>query len=109
MHTRSLTALVIAGALFGPFAAMAAENESDRKHPIAFVKDSVITTKVKAKLAEEKLSSLVKISVDTDDKGMVNLGGTAANKAAADKAVAIARTVEGVKSVENHIAIKADK
>lgn len=107
MNMKFAASFIVAAALLLPIAGYGADS------PVAatktFVKDSVITTKVKAKLAEEKLSSLVKISVDTDDKGMVNLGGTAANKAAADKAVAIARTVEGVKSVENHIAIKADK
>ncbi|MBK8738482.1 MAG: BON domain-containing protein [Betaproteobacteria bacterium] len=107
MNMKHAASFVVAAALLLPMAGHGADS------PVAstktFVKDSVITTKVKAKLAEEKLSSLVKISVDTDDKGMVNLGGTAASKAAADKAVAIARAVEGVKSVENHIAIKADK
>ena len=55
------------------------------------------------------MSSLVHIKVDTDNKGMVSLSGTAANQAAVDKAVAIARAVKGVTSVRNDIRIKADK
>ena len=74
-----------------------------------YVKDSVITTKIKAELAEEKVSSLVRIGVDTTDKGVVVLTGTAANQGAIDKAVAIAKAVKGVTSVENNIKIKADK
>ena len=92
-----------------PLAGYTADGDSDRSSPKAFVKDSVITTKIKTKLAEEKMSSLVKISVDTDAKGAVSLSGTAANQAAIDKAVVIARATEGVTSVKNDITIKADK
>lgn len=107
MNMKLAASCIVAGALLLPIAGYSAD--SVVSSPKAFVKDSVITTKIKAELAGEKLSSLVKISVDTDDKGMVNLGGTAASQAAADKAVAIARAVKGVKSVENHIKIVADK
>ena len=107
MNTKLVASCIVAGALLLPIAGYGAD--SVMTTPKAFVKDSVITTKIKAKLAEEKLSSLVKISVDTDDKGMVNLGGTAPTQAAADKAVSISRAVEGVKTVESHIKIAADK
>jgi hyperosmotically inducible protein len=92
-----------------PIAVYAADGDKDRSSPKTFVKDSVITTKIKAQLAEEKLSSLVRISVDTDAQGMVYLSGTAASQAAIDKAVSIARAVKGVNSVQNTIQIKADK
>ena len=39
------------------------------------VKDSVITTKIKAGLAAEEMFSLVHISVDTDHEGAVTLSG----------------------------------
>jgi len=106
MRTKLAAVVLVAGALLVPVAGYTAD--SVVQTPKSFAKDSVITTKIKAKLAEEKLSSLVKISVDTDDRGMVNLGGTAESQAAADRAVAIARGVEGVKMVENHIKIRAD-
>lgn len=81
---------------------------SDSASAKTYVKDSVITTKVKGKLAEEKFSSLVNINVDTDDKGAVTLSGSAPSKNAADKAVTIARAVTGVTSVRNDIEVKAD-
>ena len=88
----------------------AKDKARDSAHSVkTYVKDSAITTKIKAELAEEKVSSLVKIHVDTTATGVVVLTGTAENKAAVDKAVAIAKAVKGVTSVENHITIKADK
>jgi hyperosmotically inducible protein len=92
-----------------PDAAHTAAPDSDRKNPVAFVKDSVITTKIKAKLAEEKISSLAHIKVDTDNKGAVVLRGNAKTQEEADKAVSIARETEGVTSVKSNIRIKQDK
>lgn len=109
MNTKLAASCLVAGALMLPIAGYTADSDSDRSSPKAFVKDSVITTKIKAELAEEKLSSLVRISVDTDNNGMVTLSGTAASQSAADKAVSIARAVKGVTSVRNNIQIKPDK
>ena len=109
MNIKLVASCLVAGALMLPIAGYSADGDSDRSSPKAFVKDSVITTKIKAELAEEKLSSLVRINVDTDNKGAVSLSGTAASQAAADKAVTIARAVKGVTSVESHIKIAADK
>jgi hyperosmotically inducible protein len=109
MYTKLAAGCFVAGALLLPIAGFTADSDADRSSPKSFVKDSVITTKIKAELAEEKMSSLVKIKVDTDNKGIVVLSGTAASKKAADKAVSIARAVKGVTSVENHIRIVADK
>jgi hyperosmotically inducible protein len=97
---------LVAGALVLPITSYAAD--SDSSSATVFVKDSVITTQVKAELAEKKLSTLVHISVDTDKDGMVVLSGTAPSKDAVNKAVSIARAVKGVTSVENHIQIAAD-
>ncbi|MEO8441586.1 MAG: BON domain-containing protein [Betaproteobacteria bacterium] len=111
MHLKIVTTCLLAGALALalPVAGYTADGDTDRSSPKAFVKDSVITTKIKAELAGEKMSSLVHIKVDTDAKGMVSLGGTAANQAAIDRAVAIARGVKGVVSVQNDIKVKADQ
>lgn len=70
-----------------------------------YVKDSVITTKVKAELASEKMWSLVDITVDTDKNGMVVLGGTTTTQKGSDKAAAIARAVKGVTNVRNDIKV----
>jgi len=109
MNTKLVTTCLLAGALMLPIAGYTADGDTDRSSPKTFVKDSVITAKIKAELAEEKISSLVRIKVDTDNKGVVTLSGTAASQQAVDKAASIARGVKGVTSVENKIQIKADK
>ncbi|MBK7900847.1 MAG: BON domain-containing protein [Azonexus sp.] len=98
---------ILAAALSLPLATHAADATGSTA--TEYVKDSVITTKIKAELAEEKLSSLVKINVDTDKKGAVTLSGSAASQAAIDRAVAIAHGVKGVTSVRNHIKVVVDK
>ena len=108
MNTKLLTAVVVAGALFAPLLSHAAEATVDRKHPVAFVKDSVITTKIKSKLAAEKMTSLTHIRVDTDANGMVVLSGSARTQQDVDKAASIARDVEGVTSVQNDLKVKKD-
>ena len=60
-------------------------------------------------MAEEKLSSVAHIRVDTDNKGVVRLSGTAKTQADVDKAGSIASGVEGVVSVENKIRIAKAK
>jgi hyperosmotically inducible protein len=80
--------------------------EPAKTSPKTFVADSVITTKVKAKLASEHLSSLAQISVDTDAEGVVWLTGVAKDQAEIDRAVALTRQTEGVRSVVNQITVK---
>ena len=109
MKIKPVTICLVAGALMSPMMGYTADGDTDRSSPKVFVKDSMITAKIKTELAEEKLSSLVRISVDTDAKGMVYLSGTAASQTAADKAVSIARAVKGVTSVQSTIQVKADK
>jgi len=71
-----------------------------------FVKDSVITTKVKSKLAAKHLTTLTRIKVDTDENGVVWLSGRAPSQDASDMATMIAKDTDGVKSVHNDIAIQ---
>jgi hyperosmotically inducible protein len=99
-NTLAIAGIAIA-TLFAPFGAHAADADSAK----TMVKDSVITTKIKAKLAEEKMSTLTQLKVDTDSKGEVVLSGNLKTQAEADKAVAIARSTEGVASVVNKIVI----
>jgi hyperosmotically inducible protein len=98
--------MLIVAVLATPVIALAAEDsDADRSHPKAFVKDSIITTKVKSKLAAEHIKSLGRIHVDTDENGVVWLRGRARTQEAADKAVEIARATEGVKDVHSHILV----
>ena len=71
-----------------------------------FVKDSVITTKVKSKLAAKHLTTLTRIKVDTDENGVVYLSGRAPNQDAVDLATMIAKNTEGVTSVQNDVAVQ---
>jgi len=110
MNTKLAAGCILAGLLMLPIVGHTKEDgDADRSSPKAFAKDSLITTKIKAKLFEEKMSSLFHVRVDTDNKGMVVLSGTADSQTSADKAVSVARGVEGVKSVQSNIKIKADK
>jgi hyperosmotically inducible protein len=109
MNKRLTATCIVAGALLLPIAGYAADLASSEASAKTYVKDSVITTRVKTELAEAKLSSLLHINVDTDDRGMVTLSGTASSQNTADKAASIARGVDGVTSVKNHIQITADK
>ena len=81
MKTKLAIAYLAVGALLAPLASFAGDGDSDRSHPTTFVKDSVITTKVKTKLANEHLSSLAHIQVDPDANGMVWLSGNARSQA----------------------------
>jgi len=68
-----------------------------------------ITTKVKAKLANEKMGSLININVDTDSNGAVVLSGNVGTQDEADKAISIARATEGVTSVTNNLTLQLNK
>lgn len=105
IHTTVVLLLV---ALFNPTLTYAADSDKDRSSSGNFVKDSVITTKIKAKLAADKLGSFVNIHVETDKDGAVLLTGNALTQESIDKATVIAKGVEGVTSVNNNIAVKND-
>ena len=81
------------------------KSDSDTSHPGAYVKDSVITAKVKSKLAAKHMSTLTHIKVDTDNQGVVWLSGRAPTKDASDLAAMIAKDTDGVTSVHNNIVV----
>lgn len=103
MNSKFIASIIATGALMLPLTGQSAESAK------TFVKDSVITTKVKAELAKEKFSTLFKIDVDTTAAGDVRLSGTAPDQASIDRAVAVTKSVKGVTSVENALTIKAPK
>ena len=70
-----------------------------------YVDDTVITTKVKAAILDEPTLKSAEINVETF-KGVVQLSGFVSSAAAESKAVAVARTVGGVKSVKNDMRLK---
>ena len=107
INPQSILIAVVAGVLALPVIAHA-DGDTDRSHPMVWVKDSVITTKIKAELAAKHLASVKHISVDTDANGYVQLTGFARTQAEVEQAGRIARSVEHVKSVDNQIKVKAD-
>ncbi len=109
MKTNTLATCIAMSALLGSAAVMAAgDPDTDRSSPTVFVKDSAITTEIKTKLAADHLTSLGRISVDTDKDGVVWMTGSARTQEAVDQAVAIARETKGVKSVNSKLTVKKD-
>ena len=70
------------------------------------IDDAGITAKVKAKLASEKISTVTRIDVDTN-QGVVALNGTVATEAMRVRAAEIARDVKGVRDVVNNLRVQA--
>lgn len=70
----------------------------------AYVDDTVITTKVKAKFAETKDVDATTIGVETIN-GTVLLRGVAKSPQAKTQAETLARSVDGVKAVNNRIDV----
>lgn len=106
---RALVAAGLTAALAAvPFAQAAAQDagaqssgsmESSTQTVPGKVDDAWITTKVKSEFATTKEIPATNISVDTTD-GMVRLTGTVANNMQKNRAVEVAHTVKGVKSVD---------
>jgi len=70
-----------------------------------YLDDSVLTTKVKASILGDSKLKLLQINVKTY-KGIVQLSGFVDSTSAAERAVELARTVRGVKSVNNSLIVK---
>lgn len=73
-----------------------------------FMDDSGITAKVKAALVDDETIKSTDISVKTDDK-VVTLSGFVESQAQAEKAVSIAKNVEGVTSVSDKLHVRDSK
>lgn len=72
----------------------------------AYVDDATITTRVKAKFAEDSTVSAMSISVETL-RGMVQLSGFAKSLDEKMSAERLARSVSGVTAVKNDIVVRA--
>jgi hyperosmotically inducible protein len=106
MKVLIMTALLIASGTLASAAVADQTLNSDMSHAGTFVKDSIITTKVKTKLAAKHLSTLTKIQVDTDSQGIVWLSGKAPTQDASDLAEMIAKSTDGVTAVHNKISVQ---
>jgi hyperosmotically inducible protein len=72
------------------------------------IDDSVVTTRVKSALLADHDVKSFEIKVETR-KGVVQLSGFVDTQDRIDKAVALVRSVEGVKGVENGMTLKDGK
>ena len=70
------------------------------------IDDAGITAAVKSKLATEKISTVTRIDVDTN-QGIVALNGTVQSEAMRVRADQIARQVKGVRDVVNNLRVQA--
>ena len=100
--TRKLATLV--GVLFVAMALGCASTRT-QEGTGEYVDDTVITSKVKAAILNEPTLKSAEINVETF-KGVVQLSGFVSSPAAESKAVEVARTVGGVKSVKNDMRLK---
>lgn len=106
MKTAIVAAMLLTTGTYASIALPDPVPDSDTSHPGVFLKDSVITTKVKAQLAAKHMSTLTDIQVDTDNEGVVWLSGKAPTKDASDLAEMIAKDTDGVRSVHNRIVVQ---
>jgi len=70
-----------------------------------YIDDATITTKVKTAIFNDPNVKATEVKVETY-KGIVQLSGFVNSSEAASRAVEIARSVEGVKSVRNNMTVK---
>ena len=95
--------LVVCIALLSAFTACAATQKHESTGQ--YVDDSVITTKVKAAIFKEDSLKTLQINVKTY-KAVVQLSGFVDSVQNVSKAAEVAKSVEGVASVENGLAVK---
>jgi hyperosmotically inducible protein len=69
------------------------------------VDDASITAAVKMKFAHDQTVKAHNIDVDTN-QGVVTLTGTVTNQLEADRAVQLARTVDGVRDVRQNLVVQ---
>jgi hyperosmotically inducible protein len=100
-------ALACSLAALSPFAALAVSAaDLDSTKPALVIKDSSITSSIKAQLATDTFKGLSHIDVDTDDHGVVTLKGKVPSQDAADRAISIAQATTGVRTVKSALKIK---
>ena len=86
--------------------AILAEPATEQKRTVGqFIDDSTITAKIKAKHAEDKMVSAMRVDVETK-QGVVVLSGEARTEGEIQRAEVLAKQVEGVKAVSNMIELK---
>ena len=104
MNVRKLSSLAAALVMGMTLAACAGTATTNSTGDV--VDDAWIATKVKSKLIDDPITKARDIQVETF-KGTVQLSGFADSQAEVDRAVQLASSTTGVKSVRNNITLKA--
>jgi len=105
MRNRKFIISLILASIFVAPAITFAENKDSGVRVGELVKDSAITTQIKAKiLAADNIDSL-QIKVETDNNGVVVLTGAVKSEAEKEKVHNIAHSVDGVQKVMNNLVI----
>ena len=102
MSTKKLTAAAFAALLAFPISGMAQQSAG------TLMRDSAITAKIKAAQAADSTVRATRIDVETDNNGVVTLTGTARSQAEIDRAVELARGVDGVTAVNNNMTLSGN-
>jgi len=103
--------LSTAGLIIGTLLLPAAGHAADTSKPTVTDKakenvgDAMITAKIKTEYAKDKQVSALAINIDTDNKGVVTLRGNVKSQAEADKAVSIAKGIQGVTEVRSELKV----
>lgn len=100
--SRSLSiAIITGGLLMASGCAVIRDQESVGE----YVSDTVLTTRVKAKMIEDNSVDAAALSVETLN-GMVQLSGFAKSATEKSQAERLAASVSGVKAVRNNIIVR---
>jgi hypothetical protein len=108
-----ITAVACSVAMLAPVAGLASPDAdtvnadaTSTQAPVV-IKDSSIKSSIKAKFAADSYDdfALSHIDVDVNHHGVVALEGKVPSQEAADRAVSIARSTEGVHEVKNQLKI----
>jgi hyperosmotically inducible protein len=107
MNTKSASCILVAGVFLVGLAGCATDRTATERNQTMTekVEDGWITTKIKSEFATDKTVSAMNIHVNTDN-GVVHLSGPAKNAEEVNRAIQIARSVKGVKSVRNDMQIE---
>jgi len=76
-----------------------------QQSPGTLMNDSAITAKIKAAQAADSTVRATSINVETDNAGAVTLSGSARSQGEIDRAVELAKGVQGVTRVTNNMTL----
>jgi osmotically-inducible protein OsmY len=98
-----LTATLVAGA--GLLTISGCASTETQSSTGEYIDDTLITAKVKTAIMNDPDLKVTEINVETF-KGVVQLSGFVSSRAQIDRAVVVAREVNGVTSVKNDMRVK---